>query len=91
MVRVPQVVHRVHERLVVLGEFGDDVLQLLRADRVESEMDVEDVEFLVVVAHPARFENQRRPPAPGTLRPSAGTGSVNRITSSPSGQARCRT
>ncbi|CDZ87643.1 hypothetical protein RHRU231_330100 [Rhodococcus ruber] len=63
VVRVAQVVHGVDERDVVVGEFRDHVLQGLRFDRVEAEVDVEHVELGVVGGDPSRLEHQRRPPS----------------------------
>jgi hypothetical protein len=72
MVRVAQVVHRVHQRHVVHRELLHDIGQILRAQRVETEMDVEDVEPMVVVGDPAGLEHQRRPPATRYLAPVLG-------------------
>lgn len=63
MVRVTQVVHRVHERLVVHLQFLHHVGENFGAIGIETEMDLEHVEPLVIVADPTRFEHQRRPPA----------------------------
>ncbi|BCP35384.1 hypothetical protein MINTMi198_07540 [Mycobacterium intracellulare M.i.198] len=41
---IAQIVHRVHQRLVVLLELLDDSGQILRSDGVEPEVDVEHVE-----------------------------------------------
>ena len=62
MVRV-EIVHRIHKRLVVHLQFLHHFRQSLGADGVETEMDVEHVEPVVIVANPAGFEHQRRPPA----------------------------
>jgi hypothetical protein len=63
MMRVPQVVHRIDKRLVKHLQFLHHLRQHLGTDGVETEMDVEHVEPLVIVANPAGFEHQRRPPA----------------------------
>src|SRR6476646_7737422 len=65
MVRVAQVVNRVHKRLVVHLECLYDVGERVGADGVEAEVDVKDVELVVMLLNPRRIQHQWRPPATG--------------------------
>jgi hypothetical protein len=53
------------------GQFVDDVRHRRRADRIETEMNVKDVELVMVSRDPLGIEHQWRPPTAGHF-PSVG-------------------
>ncbi|MFD6883544.1 hypothetical protein [Rhodococcus sp. NPDC060084] len=67
VVRVSQVVHGVDEGDPVGVEGADDLLEHFGFHRVEPEVDVEDVEFIVVIVDPSGLEHHRWPPSTGDL------------------------
>lgn len=67
MVRVAQVVNRVHKWLVVPLQLTHHLGQRIGADGIKTEVQVKDIERVVVLVDPARFEHQRWPPPSGHL------------------------
>ncbi len=88
---IAQVVHRVDEGLAVPSQDVHEGGQLGGTLRVEPEVQVEDVEVLVVGAHPVGVEHDRRPPALRRAGCAVGPGSARRVTPSPSCAEQCRT
>ena len=64
---VAQIMHGVDQGLAVPTQLIDELHKILGGDGVESEVDVEDVELVVVFGDPSGFEHQRRPPTAGNF------------------------
>ena len=62
VVRVAEVVHRVHERLALSSQLGHEFAEFSGRSRIEAELQMEDVELVGVLAHPVGVEHDRGPP-----------------------------